>query len=558
MKKGEASFLLQAGLIAIFLGLALAQGAQPASADCSLTTIGVTPLMDMGGSTYQGFRGGLYPGGGNARPAVHEAVGLIIANQLIQPRDAAGNPDPQNGKIVMISVGMSNTSAEFAGKPDGFIWRAAHDPDVNPQLVIINGAQSGKDALAWVDPHSPAWDIVDDRLATKGLTPAQVQVAWVKQAVAGPGRGGQGFPQHAQLLQAHLEDIARNLKIRYPNIQIAYYSSRTRAYTDDPKTLNPEPFAYESGFSVKWMIEKQINGDPSLNFDPARGAVVAPYLAWGPYLWADGPNPRSDGFTWLCSDVKEDFIHPSASGVSKIGGLLHSFFKTDSTAMPWFLVGAPPPPTGTPLPTPTPSATPTPRPTPVPPQSFGDVPPDHPYYLYIEALYQGDYVKGCSEDPPLYCPDRAMNRAESAVFTVRGVHGADFMPPQPSQQVFADVAPDAWYADWVTQLWEDGYTAGCSAEPLLYCAERTHTRAEGAVFFLRMLYGPAYQPPPPKGYFADVPIHAWYADWVDAAWEAGIAEPCATEPELRYCPEEPLSRAAAAYMMALAKGLSAP
>ncbi len=189
-----------------------------------------------------------------------------------------------------------------------------------------------------------------------------------------------------------------------------------------------------------------------------------------------------------------------------------------------------------------------------PTASFDDVPPNHPYYPYIEALYQAGYVKGCSIDPPLYCPDRAMNRAESAVFTVRGVHGADFMPSQPTEQVFADVALDAWHSDWVTQLWEDGYTAGCSTDPLLYCPERTHTRAEGAVFFLRMMYGADYQPPPGRGYFVDVPPDAWYANWVDGAWEAGIAEACGVDP-LRYCPEEPLTRAVAAYMMAHAKGL---
>ena len=193
-----------------------------------------------------------------------------------------------------------------------------------------------------------------------------------------------------------------------------------------------------------------------------------------------------------------------------------------------------------------------------PPPTFIDVPYSHPYYEDIEALYQAGYVKGCSTTPMLYCPERAMTRAESAVFVVRGVHGADFEPPQPSEQIFGDVELTAWYADWVTQLWLDGYTAGCSAEPRLYCPERTHTRAEGAVFFLRMMYGPDYQPPAAKGYFADVAADKWYAPWVDAAWEAGIAEPCATEPELRYCPEDPLTRAVAAYMMARAKGLITP
>jgi hypothetical protein len=67
-----------------------------------------------------------------------------------------------------------------------------------------------------------------------------------------------------------------------------------------------------------------------------------------------------------------------------------------------------------------------------------------------------------------------------------------------------------------------------------------------------MLYGPDYQPPPAKGYFVDVDPDAWYADWVDAAWEAGIAQACAEEP-LRYCPEAPLTRAQGALMMYRAK-----
>ena len=151
-----------------------------------------------------------------------------------------------------------------------------------------------------------------------------------------------------------------------------------------------------------------------------------------------------------------------------------------------------------------------------------------------------------------------MNRAESSVFVERGIHGAEYDPPDPTQVVFADVALDAWYADWIHGLWDDGYTAGCGMDPLIYCPDQEHTRAEGCVFYLRMMYGADYVPPDPKGYFADVDPEMWYAKWVDACWEAGIAEPCETEPELLYCPEDGLTRAVAAYMMVQAKGLLSP
>jgi hypothetical protein len=191
--------------------------------------------------------------------------------------------------------------------------------------------------------------------------------------------------------------------------------------------------------------------------------------------------------------------------------------------------------------------------------TFEDVPFDHPYHDYIEALYQNGYVAGCSETPMLYCPERVMNRAESAVFVDRGNHGAELNPPDPTEVVFEDVALDAWYADWVHQLWEDGFTAGCGTDPLAYCPDQNHTRAEGCVFFMRMLFGDDYEPPPEGGIFADVDYaNAWYGDWVDACYHAGIAEPCATEPELRYCPEEGLTRAVAAYMMVQAKDVPLP
>ena len=76
--------------------------------------------------------------------------------------------------------------------------------------------------------------------------------------------------------------------------------------------MNPEPYAYESGFAVKWMVANQIAGD-SLNFDPGQGPVEAPWLSWGPYLWADGMEPRSDGLAWPCEYFQSDGTHPNAS-----------------------------------------------------------------------------------------------------------------------------------------------------------------------------------------------------------------------------------------------------
>jgi hypothetical protein len=304
----------------------------------------------------------LYPDGSNTPPPAHAAAGLEQAAQIV-PRNAAGEPDPA-GKIVLISVGMSNTASEFGS----FERDRRGDQSLNPHLVIVNGAQGGRVASFWVDPQSGAWQFIDDLVVYKGATPQQVQVAWVKLT----NYDLDLFPESIQNLQQDLEAVARNLKIRYPNIKIAYFSSRTRAYAYW-EGANPEPGAFETGFAVKWLVEKQIVGDPGLNFDPDAGAVVAPYLAWGPYLWIDGLNPRSDGLIWTQADLKGDCVHPTIDGGRpKVAAQLDTFFRTHETARSWFLAD--------------PAAEPIPQPTPTSPPALPTYIPvliSHSYRIYI-------------------------------------------------------------------------------------------------------------------------------------------------------------------------------
>ena len=293
------------------------------------------PLNDLGSQLYvrmdgqqTGEQGGLYSGGSNQRPSAHETAGVQIAAQVL-PRSAQGTSDPTNGLIGMISIGMSNTAQEFGE----FITLAEADLRLNPKLVLVNGAQAGQTANIWADPNSTAWQNLAARLAHAGLAPRQVQVAWIKNVVAGSG----DFPAKPLALVADLTSIVRILKSRYPNVVIAYFSSRTRSYTYW-QGLSPEPAAYESGFAVKWLIENQIQGAADLNYDPAHGTVFAPWLSWSAYLWADGVNIRSDGLTWVPQDMVTDCTHPSSNGELKVANLLLDFFIGDTTAR-WFTNG---------------------------------------------------------------------------------------------------------------------------------------------------------------------------------------------------------------------------
>lgn len=290
---------------------------------CSRTSVGLTPLNDLGGGSYQGVAGGLYPGGSNGMPSSHLADGLARA-RAIGPLDAGGRPSP-GGRYVFLSIGMSNTTQEFS------TFKPMSDTDSarDSRLVVVDGAQGGMTALDWSNPACQCWTQIERRLESAGVTAAQVTTAWIKLADRQPS---EGWPQHAQKLRDNIVRVLQLLPARFPNLRIAYLSSRIYAgYATS--TLNPEPYAYQSGFSVRWTIEQQLTGN--LRYDGASPA--APWLAWGPYLWADGLTPRSDGLTWSCGELQSDGTHPSDSGRQKVAARLMDFVRTDPTAREWYL-----------------------------------------------------------------------------------------------------------------------------------------------------------------------------------------------------------------------------
>jgi hypothetical protein len=312
---------------------------QPATRPLALpprNTTGLVPLCDMGpNDRYQGEDGGLYSQGRNTPPPDHtQAAQRELAR--IQPLNAQGQPAP-DGKVVLLSIGMSNTTQEFST----FMRLAQRDPSRNPALVIVDGAAGGMDVMAWVeDRHSRSnqspWQNAMDRIQAAGVTPQQIQVVWFKEAKMGPATWGE-FPDHARKLADNSIPILNRAKEKFPNLRIAYLSSRIYAgHANGP--LNPEPYAYESAFSIRWLIQQQIKGDAKLNYDPAKGPATCPLLLWGPYLWADGTNPRkSDGLVWTRQDLAADGTHPSPDGMTKVGQLLLKFFQTDPLARTWYL-----------------------------------------------------------------------------------------------------------------------------------------------------------------------------------------------------------------------------
>ena len=137
--------------------------------------------------------------------------------------------------------------------------------------------------------------------------------------------------EHGKKLQKDTLAVLQNSKSRFPNLRVAYLGSRI--YGGWATTgLNPEPYAYEGAFAVRWLIRDQIKGEPELSL------AKTPLLLWGPYLWADGTTPRkSDGLTWERKDLAGDGTHPSQSGRRKVADMLLKFFQTDPLASTWYL-----------------------------------------------------------------------------------------------------------------------------------------------------------------------------------------------------------------------------
>ena len=193
--------------------------------------------------------------------------------------------------------------------------------------------------------------------------------------------------------------------------------------------------------------------------------------------------------------------------------------------------------------------------------TFADVPVTHPYYRDIETLYANGMTAGCSTNPLRYCPDQIMNRAETAVFTLRGNFGNGYTP-RAARHIFQDDwSRGLWGEPWAEAMYDNGLSAGCLASPLKFCPWNQIPREQAVIFILRLKYGGSYTPPPATGtVFADMTNVNYYAtQWAERAYQDGLIPNCGTSGgKPLFCPRAPVSRGLAAYMIVRAKNLTIP
>ncbi|MBZ5600215.1 MAG: hypothetical protein LAN83_18065 [Acidobacteriia bacterium] len=231
-------------------------------------------------------------------------------------------------------------------------------------MVVFNGALGGATLDKW-DPtpqgyyatHNECPDVggtlsnpqecnyirVHTDLVYNGFSDHQVQAVFIKSSTSYPQCDLKRqhcttippFDPDAYQAERYLGNIVRYLKCckldldgnssgvpRYPNLQMVFVTSRTYGGyavnppedSSDPTAgcLMPEPFAFEEGIAVQRLIVAQINQAGGVNNNPDEYAGpltydVAPWVDWGPYLWADGTTPSSgSGLNWCDSTTNRD------------------------------------------------------------------------------------------------------------------------------------------------------------------------------------------------------------------------------------------------------------
>lgn len=287
------------------------------SQNCDMDTTGFIPVADLGTSTFNGFTGGKYPGGSNNIPALHFNQG-VDASATIFPLNSKGITDSVNGKIGFMVLGYS--TAAMTGR---FVRSIYQTQEIDNPMEIVIGAQGGQDINSMTNADDVYWSNIDTILNSSGLSAQQIQLIWIS---SGDILSHQlPFPEQCYVQIEKYKRMLQQIKIKYPNTKIVFISDRTYAgyiggIGEGPQELK-EPTAYYNSWTVKWLIEKQIEGEAGFTQNEI------PFIDWGPALWTDGTNGNSSGYQWNCEDAGKGGIHPSSKGRMKEAGLVYLYFK---------------------------------------------------------------------------------------------------------------------------------------------------------------------------------------------------------------------------------------
>jgi hypothetical protein len=262
-------------------------------------------------------------------PAEHLQAGLRVA-QAVRPRDAAGSIDEENGRIVGLVLGHSNTTLYFTALQEHL---QAHADELNDRFALVVGSVAGQQLPEILRLTGPVWDKSDRYIQRAGCTRQQVQVLFLHTTFNGPGNpSGIGpppppFPESMQRMQRDVATVLAHCVSLYPNLRMAYLT------TDGLRQFSGmEPHVWREAFGSKWLIESQIRGDEGTQFEDTDGrARRLPWLCWGPYIWDN---------TWDRSYFT-DGVHPAPKAREIFVRKYWAHLAADPVARSWFLKPAP-------------------------------------------------------------------------------------------------------------------------------------------------------------------------------------------------------------------------
>src|SRR6266852_1644830 len=108
-------------------------------------------------------------------------------------------------------------------------------------MLFVDGAEGAQTAAKIADPASKYWVTVESRLREVEAAVAQVQPVWMKEADAMPK---EDFPVEPKRMQEELVRVRHILHNKFPNLKIAYLSSRSSITIRRKGRYNRRGFAW--------------------------------------------------------------------------------------------------------------------------------------------------------------------------------------------------------------------------------------------------------------------------------------------------------------------------
>src|SRR5581483_6266780 len=306
---------LRRGLLTALLVVAVVLPLRAASGPLTSAQGWVAALIDSPAAFYTpnpaftpGFEMGLYQGTNvlATASAPHDAK-LKSAAAAVVPLCQNGNPPSGScaeggaGKIGVAHIGFSvsiqqtctgpnhanglvapTPSACATGTADYTLYQDQQGatPTIAPTVYFADCAQPSATMDKWAaqiginsQTTAPYWyNCVNTVLPNEGLVANQIEAVTIEAAAGSPSAGFSSMSSlshtpcqagdEATVAACYGEQqtgiVLRELFQQWPHLKIAYLYSRAYGGCAAAGTLNPEPYAYEDGFTVQFLIQAQI------------------------------------------------------------------------------------------------------------------------------------------------------------------------------------------------------------------------------------------------------------------------------------------------------------